>query len=120
MNSLRLPPSGEAQAKTKSARQFEYLDIDQIKNMPNPQWLVDRLVIERSLGFIYGPPGCLKTFIALDMALSFATGGANGGGARSSARAPWSTFPARDRRTSSSASWRGSSTAGGRGRRRFS
>ena len=31
-------------------------------------------MIEQSLGFIYGPPGCLKTFIALDMALSFATG----------------------------------------------
>jgi hypothetical protein len=66
--------SAEEQAKTNPARQFEYLDIDQIKNMPNPQWLVDRLVIEQSLGFIYGPPGCLKTFIALDMALCFATG----------------------------------------------
>ena len=52
---------------------LEYLDIGQIKSMANPKWLVDKLVVEQALGFIYGPPGCLKTFIALDMALSFTT-----------------------------------------------
>jgi hypothetical protein len=45
--------------------------------MPEPQWLVDKMVIDRALGFIYGPPGCLKTFIALDMALSLTTGQAD-------------------------------------------
>jgi AAA domain len=64
----------EQQAKTNPASQYEYQDVRQIKNRPDPTWLVDELVIERSLGFIYGPPGCLKTFIALDMALSFTTG----------------------------------------------
>ena len=42
--------------------------------MADPHWLVDKMVVEQALGFIYGPPGCLKTFIALDMALSFTTG----------------------------------------------
>ena len=42
--------------------------------MPDPDWLISGLVVEQSLGFIYGPPGCLKTFIALDMALSFTVG----------------------------------------------
>ena len=65
--------NAERQAKTNPASQYEYLDIDQIKSMPDPAWLVDKLVVEQSLGFIYGPPGCLKTFIALDMALSFTT-----------------------------------------------
>jgi hypothetical protein len=32
------------------------------------------MVIEQSLGFLYGPPGCLKSFIALDMALAITTG----------------------------------------------
>lgn len=64
----------EEQAKANPVNQFEYLDIVQIKTMPNPRWLVDKLVVEQALGFIYGPPGCLKTFIALDMALSFTTG----------------------------------------------
>jgi hypothetical protein len=53
---------------------FEYLTIPQIKNMRDPEWLISGLVIEQALGFIYGPPGCLKTFIALSMGLSFAVG----------------------------------------------
>jgi hypothetical protein len=65
----------EEQAKTEpGAALFEYLSVSQIKTMPDPKWLVSGLVIEQALGFIYGPPGCLKTFIALGMALSFATG----------------------------------------------
>ena len=53
---------------------YEVLNVDDILAMPDPHWLVDKLVVEQALGFIYGPPGCLKTFIALDMALSFTTG----------------------------------------------
>ena len=41
--------------------------------MADPKWLIDKLMIEHSLGIIYGPPGSLKTFICLDMALSLAT-----------------------------------------------
>lgn len=64
----------EEQAKTDPGALFEYLNVSQIKNMPDPEWLVSGLVIEQALGFIYGPPGCLKTFIALGMGLSFAVG----------------------------------------------
>ena len=64
----------EEQAKTNPAALFEYLSVDQIKAMPDPDWLVTGLVVEQALGFIYGPPGCLKTFIALDMALCFSVG----------------------------------------------
>jgi hypothetical protein len=66
--------SGSAEAEVNPASQYEYQDVRQIKNRPDPAWLVGGLVIEQSLGFIYGQPGCLKTFIALDIALSFATG----------------------------------------------
>jgi len=63
----------EAQAKTDPAALFEVLDVLQIKTLPDPQWLIGGLIVEQALGFIYGPPGCLKTFIALDMALSLST-----------------------------------------------
>jgi RecA/RadA recombinase len=63
----------EQQAKADPAGLYERLDVAQIKNLADPQWLVGGLIVEQALGFIYGPPGCLKTFIALDMALSFAT-----------------------------------------------
>lgn len=64
----------EEQAKTNPNALFEYLDVNQIKNMADPQWLIGGLVIEQALGFVFGPPGSLKTFITLSMGLSFAVG----------------------------------------------
>jgi hypothetical protein len=52
---------------------YPYLDVDGIMDKPDPVWMVDGLINERALGFIFGPPGSLKTFIALDLALSIAT-----------------------------------------------
>ena len=49
---------------------MEYLDVRQIKAQPDPVWAIEDLVNERALGFIFGPPSSLKTFIALDIALS--------------------------------------------------
>lgn len=51
---------------------FELIDVAGIKAMPDPTWLIDTIMVERALGFIYGPPGCGKTFIALSMALGIA------------------------------------------------
>jgi hypothetical protein len=64
----------EEQAKTDPGALFEFLNVLEIKNTPDPNWLIAGLAIEQALGFIYGPPGCLKTFIALGMGLSFAVG----------------------------------------------
>ena len=64
----------EEQAKGNPRVLFEYLSVNQIKQMADPDWLISGLVVEQALGFIFGPPGCLKTFIALDMALSFTVG----------------------------------------------
>ena len=61
-------------AKADPGRIYELLDVPAIKAANDPLWLVNDIVVEEALGFIYGPPGCLKTFIALDMALSFACG----------------------------------------------
>ena len=63
----------QAQAKTNPGALYERLNVEQIKAMPDPKWDIGGLIVERGLGFVYGPPGCLKTFIALDMALSIAT-----------------------------------------------
>lgn len=52
---------------------FDYLDIKQIKAKADPVWLIDGMINEQSLGFVYGPPGSLKTFICLSLALSLTT-----------------------------------------------
>lgn len=53
---------------------FELLSVTAIKNLPDPEWLFEGLVIDRGLGFIFGPPGCGKSFIALGQALALACG----------------------------------------------
>lgn len=53
---------------------FEALSIQQIYDLPDPQYLIKDLFIENGLFFVYGAPGCCKTFIVLDMALAIAAG----------------------------------------------
>lgn len=49
---------------------FEFLDIEGILSLPKPKYLIDKLMIETALGFVYGPPGCGKSFITIGMGLS--------------------------------------------------
>jgi RecA/RadA recombinase len=66
-----------AKAKTAPpppAGLYELLSVRDLKALPDPAWLVTGMVVEQSMGFIFGPPGCLKTFIALGMALSLTAG----------------------------------------------
>ena len=53
---------------------FEILDVMGIKSLPDPEWLINKIIMARSLGFIYGPPGAGKSFIALGIALCIAAG----------------------------------------------
>jgi hypothetical protein len=53
---------------------YERLYVKAIKAMADPLWLIVGLMIEGALGFIFGPPGSLKTFVAIDIALHLATG----------------------------------------------
>ena len=52
----------------------EVLDFMDILNLPEPDYLIDEMIIEEALGFVYGPPGCGKSFLTIGMALSIATG----------------------------------------------
>ena len=52
---------------------FDLLSIEDIFSLPDPQYLVQDIFIENGLYFLYGAPGCGKTFIALDLALSIST-----------------------------------------------
>lgn len=60
--------------KTSTAL-FEVLGVDDIYNLPDPVFLIEKMLIEGAMSFIYGVPGCGKTFVAVDLALSIATEG---------------------------------------------
>jgi len=68
------PETGELTPKAVEAPEgsFEVLDVKGIKSLPNPNYLIDKLVIETALGFVFGAPGCGKSFITIGMALSLA------------------------------------------------
>lgn len=51
---------------------LEILNMDAIMSLPDPTWLIDDLFIEDATAFLYGPPGCGKSFIALDIAFALA------------------------------------------------
>lgn len=55
-------------------RRFVLLTGAQMKQRPQPRWLVDGLVVEDTLAAIVGAPASYKSFLALDLALSVATG----------------------------------------------
>lgn len=53
---------------------YEVLYIPDINAMPDPVWLIEGAIIEKSLGFVYGPPGCGKSFITLGLSRAIASG----------------------------------------------
>jgi KaiC/GvpD/RAD55 family RecA-like ATPase len=54
---------------------FPYLTIPAIKSLPDARWIVDKVIPDDGLVFIYGPPGAYKSFLAFDLALSLVYGG---------------------------------------------
>jgi len=50
------------------------LTVEQLRELPPPGWLVDGVLAANTLAVLYGRPGAAKTFLALDWALSVASG----------------------------------------------
>jgi AAA domain/Bifunctional DNA primase/polymerase, N-terminal len=53
---------------------YKLYTMDDMEAMPPAQALVEDVIAENSLGFIFGAPGCGKTFIAMSLGLSIAYG----------------------------------------------
>src|SRR5829696_341932 len=53
---------------------YTFLTYAQLQELPSPEWLVRRLLPKRGFCVLYGESGAGKSFVALDLALSVATG----------------------------------------------
>lgn len=53
---------------------FKMMSIGDVLDMPPPSWLIPDLLLEQSVASIYGPPASFKSFLALDIAMSLASG----------------------------------------------
>jgi len=79
---------GRIEVADPEADVYELLSIRDIMNMPDPVYLVEDLIMERALGFLFAAPGLGKTFIAKGIALSIATGRPDWWGRKISRKAP--------------------------------
>jgi hypothetical protein len=61
-------------APAEVRRKIRLLTIEELSSLPDPAWLVDNILPEGGIGVLYGQPGCGKSFLALDLALSVSTG----------------------------------------------
>jgi hypothetical protein len=64
---LGVPPSG-------ARRALALHRIEDLLAQPAPAWLVERLLPERGLAVLYGPPGGAKTSVAIELARCVALG----------------------------------------------
>ena len=62
-----IPPNGPR-------KRFREMSFDDLSAMEAPKWLVKALIPDGGLAVVYGQPKSCKTFWALDMALSIASG----------------------------------------------
>ena len=60
--------------RTGSGRRFELLSVEDVLNLPDPEWLIQEFIPRHGIAQLYGDSGVGKTFVALDMGLSVATG----------------------------------------------
>lgn len=55
-------------------RRFKLLSAAELKNRPDPEWLVDNIIQRDTLALIVGAQETFKSFVALDLAMSIAEG----------------------------------------------
>mgnify|MGYP001228609381 CR=1 FL=1 len=53
---------------------FPLLSMAELEDLPDPAWLVRDLIGLETLAVLFGMPGVGKSFVALDIALSVASG----------------------------------------------
>lgn len=53
----------------------QLLSVEDVLNLHEPPWLVDRILPARAVSMVWGPPNIGKSFLTLDLAASVAVGG---------------------------------------------
>jgi hypothetical protein len=63
-----------SQQKSTNVPEFKLYSVDDLGTLPAPEWLIEGILEIGTLGVLFGPPGSGKSFAAVDMSLSVATG----------------------------------------------
>jgi len=76
---LSKPERADERARPEN-RRIKLITVEELLSRPPPEFIIDKILPERGVGILAGAPGSFKSFIALAMGLSIATGGDLGGG----------------------------------------
>lgn len=75
MDELTLEQHAErASNRSGHGRTYQMMSAEDLARLPPIQWLVRGVLPVSGLGAIYGPPGCGKTFLALDLGAAVSNG----------------------------------------------
>ena len=44
---------------------FKFHNVDDILSLPDPEWIIEKLITKGSFAVLFGPPGVGKSFLAL-------------------------------------------------------
>jgi RecA-family ATPase len=64
----------DANIVEREKERFHLYTLDELARLRPPSWLIDDVLPDRGVSIIYGAPGSGKSFLALDWALSIASG----------------------------------------------
>lgn len=54
---------------------FRPWSLEELAALPPPEWLIDEMLPAKGISLMYGPPGCYKSFLALQLGLGLAMEG---------------------------------------------
>jgi hypothetical protein len=66
--------AGHSDAPLQVPSSWQLLDDVELMALPDPQWIIQSVIAENSVGVIYSPPGIGKTTFVASMATAIATG----------------------------------------------
>lgn len=67
-------PATNGQHPTKDVEPFKLWSLEDLATLPPPTWRIVGALPDESFTLLFGPTGTLKSFVAVDMALSVAAG----------------------------------------------
>ena len=68
------PVAMDSSSSEKAEERWPFLTLEELRALPPPRWLVEGLIQEQTIAAIYGAPEAGKSFLAIDLIMSVASG----------------------------------------------
>lgn len=79
LSTLEPAPTQPVRKRVPPKAPLKFLSYDDMLALPDPQWLIEGVIMEETSALLFGKSNSFKSFLAIDMACSVATGDYGGG-----------------------------------------